>query len=82
MNDGALATDVGRLYRKGPNVRHHKRNGYAGHPQIPKHPRTDKECSGEELSYLPKFDRDIENGYGIENDENDEPDRQREEPHR
>jgi len=52
----------------------HKRNGYASHPQIPKYPRADKECPGEELSYLPEFDCEIESRYGVENDEDVEPD--------
>ena len=67
--------DLRCLNGNGPDVWQHNRKRYAGHPQIPTRPRADKERPCEKFPHLPILDRDIQSREGIENNEDDEPDR-------
>ena len=67
MNHGALAADLRCLNGTGPGIWQHNRKRYAGHPQIPTRPRTNKERPCEKFPHLPILDRDIESREGIEN---------------
>src|SRR3974377_906264 len=82
MYNGPLAADLRCLNRNGPGVWQYNRKRYAGEPQIPTRSGANKECACEKLPHLAIPDRDIEDRESIENNENNEPDRQRQDPHR
>ena len=82
MNDGALTADLRCLNRNGPDVWQHNRKRYASDPPIPTRPQANKESPCEKFPELPILDREIESREGIENNEDDEPDWERQDPHR
>src|SRR6516165_6457063 len=77
MYNGPLAADLRCFNRNGPGVWQHNRKRYAGDPQVPTRSRANKECACEKLTHLAILDRDIEGRESIENNEDNETDRQR-----